>query len=173
MNYIFADSTHNPERFFRALPEDWHECIEPFWPDYQDTARIIIAETESEVLGGGIVFSTVSPDTHPDYAQEAQQWHDQGYLYIGFLWFSENLRGKNLGTNWLQHVYNNFPEHKFWLAIDESRLASFYKRNGFELIKQIDVNEYPEWVMARHQAISNVAALSRRSDYTKISSYMI
>ena len=147
MDSNFVECTKSPERFFNALPDDWQEGIVPYWADYQNTARIFILESGTEVLGGGVVFSTISPDTQQDYKLEAQRWFDEGFLYIGYLWFSEQYRGKQLGTKWLQHLYARNPKQKFWLSIDEYRLASFYIRNGFQLIEKLETGEYPEWIM--------------------------
>ncbi|AHM58858.1 gcn5-related n-acetyltransferase [Flammeovirgaceae bacterium 311] len=150
MEHRFIESTSSPEVFFSALPADWQEGIVPYWLAYEHTAKIYILESEGAVLGGGIVFSTVSPDTQPCYFEEALRWFDQGYLYIGFLWFSEQHRGKQLGTKWLQHVFELLPEQSFWLAIDDYKLSSFYTRNGFELIKKIGSQESEEWILAMH-----------------------
>ena len=147
MEHRLVDSTQQPESFFNALPADWQEGIVPYWADYQHTARIFTFQSGTEILGGGIVFSTVSPDTQEVYQQEAQRWFDEGYLYIGFLWFSEQHRGKQLGTKWLEQVFARHPRQKFWLAIDEFRLSSFYIRNGFSLIEKIESAEGEEWVL--------------------------
>lgn len=147
MEHSFKETTDKPERFFDILPLDWQEGITPFWAAYQHTARIFVLETTSEVVGGGIIFSTVSPDCQPAYRSEAQTWFDLGYLYIGYLWISEQHRDKQLGTKWLKHLYAHMPKQSFWLSIDELRLSSFYIRNGFELLKKVELDYYPEWVM--------------------------
>lgn len=148
MEHSFKETTDKPERFFSILPADWQESIVPFWTTYEQTARIFVLESATEVVGGGIVFSTVSPDCQPAFQAEAQQWFDQGYLYIGFLWIAEQHRDKQLGSKWLRNLFSLMPDQSFWLSIDELKLASFYKRNGFELIKQVELDYYPEWVMA-------------------------
>ncbi len=148
MEQRFKETTDKPERFFDILPADWQESIVPYWTDYAHTARIFVMESATEVVGGGIVFSTVSPDCQPAFRKEAQEWFDAGYLYIGFLWISEVHRDKQLGTKWLQQLYNKLPDQNFWLSIDELRLSAFYNRNGFELIKKVELDYYPEWVMS-------------------------
>ena len=148
MEYYFKESTNKPESFFNALPQDWQEGIVPYWTAYEDTARIFVFETGQEVIGGGSVFSTISPDTQPSYQRDAQRWFDEGYLYIGFLWISEKHRDKKLGSNWLQSVFTILPRQKFWLSIEEYALSSFYLRNGFELIERIDLAESQEWILA-------------------------
>ncbi len=148
MEHRFIESTNSPDLFFNALPEDWQEGIVPFWQDYKHTAKIYVLESAGEVLGGGIVFSTVSPDTQPSYYEEAQRWFDQGYLYIGFLWFSEQHRGKQLGSKWLHHLYDLLPDQNFWLAIDDFKLSAFYQRNGFQLIHKLELEESNEWILS-------------------------
>lgn len=144
----FKDSTARPEQFFSILPPDWQAAIRPFWPGYEDTARIYTLESEGEVAGGGIVFSAVSPDTM-FYRDEAQRWFDEGYLYIGFLWVAEQHRGRQLGSMWLQELFRLFPGQGFWLAIEDYPLLPFYERNGFRLAKEVKGEWGPEWVLAR------------------------
>lgn len=147
MDYQFEECTGLPEKFFSILPDDWQQSIIPFWPDYQDSARIFILSTPEEVLGGGIVFSSVSPDTLT-YQKEAQAWFDRGYLYIGFLWISEKYRGKRLGSRWLELLRLQLPYQKFWLSIDEFQLAAFYEQNGFTVIRKIEGAYGEEWILA-------------------------
>lgn len=147
MNYHFTECTHTPEVFFSILPEDWRASIVPCWPAYRDTARIFVLKSDEGLLGGGIVFATVSPDTQA-YRSEAQSWFDRGYLYIGFLWIVEAHRGKQLGARWLEALKAQFPNKKFWLAIEEEGLMAFYRRNGFEVAKMVETGEGREWVMA-------------------------
>ncbi len=144
----FKDSTASPEQFFSILPPDWQDAIRPFWPGYEDTARIYILESDGEVLGGGIAFSAVSPDTM-FYRDEAQRWFDEGYLYIGFLWVAEQHRGRQLGSMWLQELFLQFPGQRFWLAIEDYQLLPFYERNGFRLAKAVEGEWGPEWVLVR------------------------
>lgn len=151
VEYCFKECTYQPQRFFNILPQDWYENIAPYWKDCQHSARIYILESDTEVLGGGIVFTKVSPDTHHNYKAAAQAWFNKGYLYIGFLWFYEKHRNQQLGSKWLQNVFALFPHQKFWLTIDEYRLAAFYIRHGFQLIERIEFNDYPEWIMVQRQ----------------------
>ena len=148
MHSHFKNTTAQPERFFNILPEDWQEGIVPFWPEYQHTARIYTLETPSEVLGGGIVFASVSPDTML-YKKEAQSWFDRGFLYIGFLWITEKHRGKNLGSEWLQELNKLFPNQKLWLSIEEEGLLAFYEKNGFRLVKKINADAGEEWILVK------------------------
>jgi diamine N-acetyltransferase len=151
MDCQFNDTTAQPERFFDILPADWQEEIVPFWPAYRQTARIYTLETEPEILGGGIVFASVSPDTKW-YEQEAQSWFDKKYLYIGFLWIAEKHRGKSLGSKWLSELRKLFPRQKFWLSIEEAGLMDFYKKNGFRIVKRIHRDEGEEWIMVKEGA---------------------
>ena len=147
MDFRFTESTERPERFFAILPRDWRRVIAPCWEDYRGKAKIFILESAAEeVLGGGIVFSAVSPDARA-YEAEAQHWFDLGYLYIGFLWVAEEHRGKRLGSKWLVELRKKYPGQKFWLAIDDYVLLAFYESNGFRLVGQVDAGAWEEWIL--------------------------
>lgn len=154
MRCQFKETSSQPERFFNILPEDWQVSIVPFWPAYQQNSRIFTLETDTAVLGGGIVFGSVSPDTKI-YSKEAQNWFKRGYLYIGFLWIDENFRGKNLGSMWLKALDRHFPDQKFWLAIEEERLAAFYEKNGFRFAKKIETQAGNEWIWVKDSRTSS------------------
>ncbi len=144
---LFKETTSDPGQFFELLPADWQAGIVPYWPDYQETARIFILEKNQETVGGGIVFSTVSPDTMA-YREEAQTWLDRGYLYIAFLFVPEKFRGQQLGTKWLQSLHRQFPGQPFWLSVEDKGLVYFYEKNGFTLVKQVEGEWGAEWILA-------------------------
>ena len=141
-----TETTSTPERFFALLPSGWREGIAPYWPKYAPTARIFTLESGSETLGGGILFSTPAPDILA-YGAEAEYWFAQGYLYIGFLWLAEAHRGRQLGSLWLQKLRERFPGQPFWLSIDDYELLPFYERNGFRLVKKVELASGEEWVL--------------------------
>lgn len=146
MPFSLTESTPDAKRFFSILPTDWQESIVPYWPRYQNTSQIFVLETSEEVVGGGIIFSTVSPDSWA-YKEEAQEWLEKGYLYIGFLWISDKHRGQQLGSLWLQEVFKKFRNQPFWLTIDEFQLSDFYIRNGFKLVRKIELPGHDEWIL--------------------------
>lgn len=141
-----TETTLEAKRFFSILPPDWQESIVPYWTRYQNTSQIFVLETSEEVVGGGIIFSTVSPDSLA-YKEEALEWLEKGYLYIGFLWISEKYRGQQLGSFWLQEVLKKFRNQAFWLTIDEFQLLDFYIRNGFKLVRKIELPGHDEWIL--------------------------
>ncbi|MFP5471539.1 MAG: GNAT family N-acetyltransferase [Bacteroidia bacterium] len=144
----FLDATKTPEVFFSILPKDWQKEIIPHWSNYTSTAKIYVLKQHNKILGGGIVFSTVSPDTMA-YKELAQTYFDKGYLYLAFIYVDEKLRGKNLGSIWLQNSLKTYPNQKFWLTIEDISLKSFYEKNGFELTQKISLPDWDEWVIER------------------------
>ncbi|MBK8807307.1 MAG: GNAT family N-acetyltransferase [Bacteroidales bacterium] len=144
MNLI--DTTAAPTNFFDILAQDWREDIESIWHKYAQSAKIYLLNDEKDTLGGGIVFSTVSPDM--EYAKdEAQAWFDKGYLYLGFIWIAENRRSEGLGSIWLKKIYEQYPSTKFWLTIEDLDLIHFYKKNGFRFEKKLINNNNEEWLL--------------------------
>jgi len=149
LKYRFFESTALPEKFFEILPDDWKEAIVPYWPEYKNTTRIFVLETKGKIIGGGLVFSVVSPDT-VFYKQEAQSWFDKGYLYLAYIWIDPQFRGKGLGSEWLKQTHTFYNGRKFWLAIEDYKLVKFYSLNGYSLVKEIQGEDSLEWIMAKH-----------------------
>ncbi|MEZ4802593.1 MAG: GNAT family N-acetyltransferase [Gelidibacter sp.] len=145
MNYTFKKLVSNQQFFFDILPEDWQNEIVPYWEDYKDHSSIYVISENEEVIGGGIIFSICPPDL-AYYKKEAQQWFDEGYLYLGFIWIAEIRRNKSLGSFWLNELKKMNPKQKYWLLIEEEHLHRFYQKNGFILNKSIGHNHQLEWL---------------------------
>ena len=145
LDITFKKLDSDPNRFFDLLPSYWQEEIVPYWAQYQDSASIYVLEEDNQVIGGGIVFSTCPPDI--DYFKnDAKQWFDNGYLYLGFIWISEERRNRNLGSLWLKELKNKHPQQKYWLLIEEEKLHGFYRKNGFVLEITINNQGTSEWL---------------------------
>lgn len=149
MDFIFKQST--TLEFFQLLPTDWRNSIVPFWNDYADTSRIYILYHKNKLIAGGITFNTCSPDMLYDES-EAKKWFDQNFIYLGFIWVIEEYRNKKIGSMWLRELIKKYPTQKFWLTVDEENLISFYKKNGFELIKTLKNDDDNEWLLTYQPA---------------------
>lgn len=145
MNFEFKPLQSSAYLFFDILPKEWQDEIVPFWTGYEESADIYIIEDNNHIIGGGIVFATTPPDILY-FKEEAKDWFDNGYLYIGFLWIAEVRRDKNLGSYWLDQLKKIDLNQKYWLLIEEERLHRFYQRNGFLLNKTIIHEKHPEWL---------------------------
>ena len=140
------DLTSQPSVFFDFLPDDWRVEIELFWPEYAGNSHIFALAESQHVIAGGIVFSTVSPDTR-GYEKIAREWFNRGYRYMGFIYVDEKRRKEGLGSLWVNRVRILHPDWKFWLAIDEFGLSYFYKKLGFEIIQEVQNGDQPEWIL--------------------------
>ncbi len=145
MSLIFEQASS--EEFFNLLPADWHNSIVPFWKDYKLNSSIYTIHQNNQLIAGGIVFNTCSPDML--YNQiEANNWLEKGYLYIGFIWVKEEYRGQKIGSKWLHFLFNKYPNQKFWLTVEEENLIEFYTKNGFKLIKTLKNGSDDEWLLS-------------------------
>jgi diamine N-acetyltransferase len=142
----FIDSTEKPNSFFNILPENWKVEITPFWEDYKNSSIIYTLEIEEMVIGGGIVFSKVSPDSQA-YKRDAQQLFQRGLLYFGFLWINPEHRGNDFGSVWISELKRFHPKKKFWLSIEEEGLKKFYEKNDFKTFKEVSLPSIKEWIM--------------------------
>lgn len=138
--------TSQPSVFFDFLPEDWRAEIEPFWRDYAQNSYIFALAENGRIIAGGIVFTTVSPDTR-GYSKIAREWLDRGYKYMGFIYVDEIRRQEGLGSRWVNDIRLLHPDWKFWLAIDDYGLSKFYKKLGFEIVQEIQNDDRPEWIL--------------------------
>lgn len=146
MNVQLKEVSEQPGLFFNLLPDDWREEIEPVWNNYHQSARIFNLVSDKKHLGGGIVFSTVSPDMM--FASDvAEEWFAKGYLYLGYIYIVKKKRGEGFGSQWLRLIIQSMPGQKFWLTIEDFNLMYFYIQNGFVLTGELNHGKQNEWVM--------------------------
>lgn len=143
---VIVDRTQKPEAFYGLLPTDWQESLLPIWLEYAPSTKVYTLETKFEIVGGGLIFSKVTPDTF-DYKDIAQGLYDKGYLYLAYIFVPEKHRRKNLGSVWLSEINKLMPGQKFWLAIEDHALRSFYEKNGFFYLQEIILAESKEWIL--------------------------
>jgi len=146
MSIIFKENTANAEQFFAILPPDWQEGIVPFWENYKNTTKIFVLEENNHIIGGGMVFSTLSPDLK-GAPEIAEKYYQKGLLYLAFIWIKETHRGKGLGSFWLKQLKQQSPRQGYWLTIEDLNLSRFYTTLGFKLGDRYLNNENEEWVI--------------------------
>lgn len=146
MSIVFKENTTNPNAFFDILPKDWQEDIVSVWENYKNNTKIYLLVENNIIVGGGMVFSTLSPDLQnvPDLAAH---YYQKNLLYLAFIWINETHRGKGLGSFWLTELIQQYPKQGYWLTIDDVNLKHFYENVGFKLGKSYLNNGNKEWVM--------------------------
>lgn len=140
------ERTDAPEPFFALLPEDWQEGIVPHWDAYRGDAQLFTLEADDELLGGGILFRRISPDTET-YGNVARVRFERGYLYLGFIWIAQQHRNRGLASRWLAMLRERFPGQPFWLSVEDPGLIAFYERNGFLLECSVQGEDGEEWIL--------------------------
>jgi len=146
MSVVFKENTSCAAEFFAILPNDWHDDIASVWDDYKSSAKIYVLEENNNIVGGGIVFSTLSPDLRA-VPEIAQKYYQKGMLYLAFIWINETHREKGLGSFWLTQLLKQQPTQGFWLTIEDLKLKGFYENVGFKLGKSYMNEGIEEWVM--------------------------
>jgi diamine N-acetyltransferase len=144
----FAGLNNNPDLFFNILPDDWRESIQPVWKNYISTSEIMVVILNKEIIAGGIIFSSVSPDILNN-KNIAEQWLNRGYKYLAYLFVNTKYQKLGIGTFWLKEVFKKFPSQKFFLTIEDFILIDFYQSNNFKLISEIETQEGKNWLLAR------------------------
>lgn len=147
MQVNLRSAQDTPNDFFTILPEDWRCLIAPYWEGYKATSTIYVMENHKEVIAGGIVFASSSPDMTHFEKTHGKVYFDLGYLYIGFLWVAPEYRGKEMGSKWLSLLKEQNKNRSYWLTIEEENLKAFYKKNGFECVAESDSTTAKEWLM--------------------------
>jgi GNAT superfamily N-acetyltransferase len=147
MQLTFRSAQERPEDFFNILQEDWRVLIAPYWEVYKPTSTIYVLEVDQEVVAGGIVFGTASPDMTDFEKENGKIYFALGYLYIGFLWVIPEYRGAKLGSQWLSLLKKQKKNQSFWLTIEEEHLKAFYKKNDFMCVAENTQEGHEEWLM--------------------------
>lgn len=147
-SHSLVDLTSDPERFFRLLPADWREGIVPYWESYGSHALIYGLEVNGELAGGGIVFHEATDETIA-YGHIADQYYQQHFCYIGYLWIHPEYRGLGLGSSWLSNVHNILSNRSFWLTVDDPALQVFYERNGYKTTGTFATAYGTDWIMEK------------------------
>ncbi|MEA1785982.1 GNAT family N-acetyltransferase [Arenibacter sp. GZD96] len=150
MELTFTSAQNSPTDFFNVLPEDWRLLIAPYWDTYAPTSTIYVLKCDTEVVAGGILFGSVSPDMTPFEKEHGHIYFALGYLYIGFLWVVPKWRGAHLGSTWLQELKKEHKHQAFWLTIEEESLKEFYIKNGFQCIAENKLQGNSEWLLIYH-----------------------
>lgn len=131
--------------FFKILPKDWQDSILPHWETIKETTKGYLLVENQKIIAGGLVFYKCPPDM--SYAfYEANEWINNGYLYLGFIYVIEERRHQNLGSIWLQNLKQIHPNQKYWLTIEDLKLDAFYSRNDFKKIKTLFNENQEEWL---------------------------
>lgn len=153
MDFVLKHLPYDQHLFFDLLPSDWQDEILPHWNQYKNSSNIYCLEENNKIIGGGIVFSKCPPDI-TYYQEEAKQWFDNGYLYLGFIWIVKEKRNMNLGSFWLDELKKQNPNQNYWLMTEEEHLHRFYQKNKFILKKTILNDQSQEWLYA-YNTLSN------------------
>ena len=149
---VFSRLESSPQQFFEILPDDWSVEIGPAWPGYEETASVYVIRYLEKIIGGGILFSTPSPDvSYYDTAGLSllMKWFENGYAYIAYFFVLEKYRGMGLGMKWLTELFRAYPAKGFFLTIDDLSLVGFYEKAGFDLKGEIILKDHKEWLLVR------------------------
>lgn len=148
----FYKLEQDPELFFEILPFDWSVEISPVWPLYATNSSIYVLKYAERIIGGGILFSMLSPDVS-DYGTTGQlklgSWFEKGYGYVAYFFISDDYRGIGLGKKWLRHLIEVCPFKGLFLTIDDKSLIDFYEKAGFGLHDEIVFKDHKEWLLVR------------------------
>ena len=144
----FSDYTKKARSFFAFLPPDWRAEIVPHWSAIRSSVAVYVLAEEGEILAGGMVFSSVSPDTRA-YRTRAMRLFGRGCLYIGYLYVASDRRGRGLGSRWLKELFRTHPGQSYWLSVEEEGLVDYYARAGFQLQETVDLPTGREWILVR------------------------
>ncbi|UZR96374.1 GNAT family N-acetyltransferase [Chondrinema litorale] len=149
---IFTRLEGSPKLFFDILPDEWSIDIAPVWSHYEKNSSIYVVKYNEKIIGGGILFSTLSPDTKYYDApalSKLKTWFDDGYGYIAYFYISDQYRGKGIGIKWLNELIALNASKGLFLTIEDDSLIGFYKKAGFNLQDEINFEDNTEWLLVR------------------------
>jgi len=137
---------NNPIPFFSILPKEWQNLIVPYWSIFKNSAAIYVLKENNNIVAGGIVFSKNHPHKN-EFEISNDYLYKLSYFYIGYVWVIPSKRNQQLASKWLLSLKTKHPKQKYWLTIEEYSLATFYKKNGFELLKESSNPFLKEWLL--------------------------
>ena len=145
MTLEFCSLENNPTQFFKILPQDWQEIIEPQWEQFNNSASIYVFKENETIIAGGIVFKNGHPNSTV-FEKTYEYLYAENYYYVGFLWVIPEKRNQQLASKWLSKVHEINNNQKYWLTIEEASLCDFYKKNGYKLLAENNDSESEEMI---------------------------
>lgn len=128
----------NPNvEFFDFLPGDWQHELLPQWPRLSKSAKVYglhLDNAQESLITIGIVFSQDLPRLTP--YENGIKNRLIGYSYIGYVYTLPEFRGQGYASQWFSGLLAHFPNHNFWLTIEEPALATFYQKNNFQIFSE-------------------------------------
>jgi len=115
---------------FDFLPEEWKSELIPQWIKLNTSAKVYANYENQNLVNIGIVFKDVLPKL--SMAENVAKPFFKNALYLGYLYTHPDYRGKGIAKNWFESVKKQYPHKKFWLAIEDPGLLSFYLKLGFK-----------------------------------------
>ncbi|WP_320417097.1 GNAT family N-acetyltransferase [Tenacibaculum sp. IB213877] len=142
----FIKPISNQTELFSILSDEWKELITPVWQLHASSSNIYGLFLNDQLIGGGILFYKMPPYA-TSFELENENLFKKGYVYLGYVWISENHRNKGYASKFLTLLKKENPSQKYWLTIEEENLRYFYEQNGFTMYAESE-NEYPkEWIL--------------------------
>lgn len=149
------------EDFLEMIPQEWSDLLRPWMDEHPGEPKLYGVFQGDQLMGGGGIFSTSPPPETEKYKEECIARFSQGQAYIGFLWVSPESRGMGAGQFWLQALMDaalnkeaSTSEERvatsFWLTIEDPALIHFYEKAGFRVVKKLEGDEGPEWLLSIH-----------------------
>lgn len=145
---IYINSVPNQLDFVQLLPLDWQEALAAEGKRLDNISQISGLFSDFELLGGGIVFSSLLAGATDFEKLHADYLFKTFGNYIGFVWIRPDFRGKRLGVEWFLALFKRHPSSGFWLSIEEESLLSFYTKLGFHSFAiHIDSTTFQEQIL--------------------------
>ena len=115
--------SNGSEEIFRA---DFENCVgdSPY-------AEGFIVEDAGEILGYAMVAKSYSTE------------FGKPCIWIEDLYLKESYRGKGLGSQVLQFIFDEFPGSIFRLEVEEenARAIAAYRKNGFDVLPYMEMKK--------------------------------
>ena len=107
-----------------VLPSGLEAFNESRWPGHQRWRPLAVFVREGERIAGGLAGETYS-----------------GWLFIKYLWLSDALRGKGVGSALIRAAEDRALErgcHSAWVDTFSFQAPGFYRKLGYEPFGELD-----------------------------------
>lgn len=134
MELITSYTKSQKDTFIKMVSEQWGENYgeieQKFYP------KLYLGIVDQKTITGAALFTKALPESN-EIIETAKNHNLHNKPYLGYFVVDNALRGKGVGSEFLNRLQKIISPLIFWLVIEDLKLQQFYEKNGLKLIETI------------------------------------